>query len=302
QLRLDPLTGLLNARGVMEELYAYRDEYALRKVDFARIHVNIEDFEEVNRQFGYDFGDSVIRAVSEALLHCVGKTASVGRPSGGLFVVLAQFHEKAELEQQVQRIRRIPTDLKTVDGISFSLFLTVGESLYSETESTEAQADQARLRMLTNRGRSASTQQLRENMRQIFRMYDTLPIAYAVYQMLPVKTAQPGVSKCAEEAVILYANQKFREGIHWQQSDPAGKQVSEVFPMINPEWYHFGCRAAMQGETIEERVYYPLLDKYLRITVSQVIGEGFCAFTFQEENDVTKEEPADAAGQNQEQL
>ena len=275
QVRLDALTGLLNARGLSEELYAYRDEYALRKVDFARIYVNIEDFMEINRQYGYDFGDSVIRTVAQALLKSVGKTASVGRTTGGLFVVLAQFRNRQELDRQTARIRRIPASIHSVDGIPYSLFLSVGESLFSETEDTAEQDSRARLRMLTNQGRSASVQQMRENMQKAFRLYDTLPIPYAVYKVIP------GGPEGAEDAVLLYTNRAMLEMVGWYRGELAGKRVSEVFPMISPEWLRLAYRAAMEGEASRGEIVYPLMRERAFVTASQVIGKGFCAFTYQ---------------------
>lgn len=148
--RLDSMTGLLNSRGLDEDLYAYRDEYELRGKDFARIDVAIEDFAEINQRYGYDFGDSVIRAVGSALLQNCGSTATVGRPAGYHFLVLSQFETPADLDALVERIRGISAEIQTVDGIPFTVYLSVGVAVYSEAKDMDKQADEARLRRLAD--------------------------------------------------------------------------------------------------------------------------------------------------------
>ena len=63
----DQLTGLLNSRGVAEEAVTFRDEYYLRNADFVRIHVSIDDFSSINRQYGFDFGDKAITILGQEL-------------------------------------------------------------------------------------------------------------------------------------------------------------------------------------------------------------------------------------------
>ncbi len=89
QARTDDLTGLLNSRGLYEVLFTYVDEYALRGRDFGRVEISIDDLEDVNGRFGYDFGDAVIREAGLKLLARCGNKAALGRISG------EQFHGAA---------------------------------------------------------------------------------------------------------------------------------------------------------------------------------------------------------------
>ena len=57
--RRELLTGLLNSRGISEAADSLQDEYYLRGTDFVRLHIGINDFNAINEQYGFDFGDKV---------------------------------------------------------------------------------------------------------------------------------------------------------------------------------------------------------------------------------------------------
>ena len=298
--RLDALTGLLNARGIDEAVFAYRDEFVLRQRDFARINIIIEDFSDINRQYGYDFGDNLIRAVADALLLLCGSTASVGRIYGCHYVVLSQFQEREEPERLCASIRELPARIQEVAGTPFTPYLSVGLSIYSETENTAEQASEAQLRMMSDDGSDSGRNQLHDNMSQVFRMFDNLPIPYAVYK-LQVESVNPdnpdvesgnpdhdagnaGDMVLTEEnadAMILYVNRAFARMIGRPKSTLTGNIVSELFPMQGRDWSRIAYRAAILGEEITDDLEYQFMGIRMSVTASQVIGPGYCAFTYQ---------------------
>ena len=272
QARTDDLTGLLNSRGLYEDLYAYIDEYKLRGQDFARIEVAIDDFEDFNGRYGFEFGDAVIRETGRALLRCCGNTATVGRVYGCNFTVLRQFEDAAEIDGLIERIRRIPSELRLINGIPFSMFLSVGTALYSETENRENMAMQAELRRLTDDIEGISQNQLIENSSRIFHMVDDLPISYAVYKVL---TAPEG-----SDAIILYANRKFLQTTGLSPEALIGKRVNRFFTSLPIEWLGYAVEAGINGKTVETVFHFTPLDMDLAVTAQPIIGPGFCAFTF----------------------
>lgn len=272
QARTDDLTGLLNSRGLYENIFAYIDEYQLRSRDFARIEVSIDDFEGINKRYGYDFGAAVIRETGQALLRCCGNTATVGRMSGCVFTVLCQFDDSAELDDLISRIREIPKGLREVNGVPFNMYLSVGTALYSETEDREGMAAQAEMRRMTDDVEGISQRQLMENTGRIFRMFDELPLPYAVYKVFS--------GPQGDDAIVLYANKAFTEMSQTTLEMLIGARASSFYAVDSNSWITFAVQAGIEGRTVSGKYYYAPLGFEIEIAAYPVIGPGFCAFTF----------------------
>ena len=273
QARTDDLTELLNSRGLNEDLFAYMDEYKLRGRDFARVEVSIDDFEDINARYGYDFGDAVLREAGQALLECCGNTATVARVSGCEFTVLCQFETAAELDKLAARIRKLPAGLRQIDGVPFNLYFSVGTALFSETENRESMAAQAVMRRMTDDVESISQRQLMENTGQIFRMFDELPLSYAVFKMIRGPEG--------DDAIVLYVNRRFLEASNLTAESLIGRRASAFFPLEANDWIRMAEMAGTKGKRITGRFHEVYTDLDLEITAYPVIGPGFCAFTFQ---------------------
>ena len=272
--RTDLLTGVLNARGLSETLSTYRDEYDLRRTNFVRVDLSVDDFADMSRLYGYDYTDHLIQAVAQDLLREFGQFASICRVSGCDFVLLSQFQQQRELQQFLDRVRQLPSRVREVDGIPCTLYLSVGASIYSETEDVERQAQQARLRIKSDHGEIASSVATHQNLDNLFRMYDALPVAYAVY-----KVHLDAVTK-VDDATMLYVNQRFCDLVQLSREDLVGARVRDAFPTLFEEWYDFAYRSAILGEKVVQRSYYSVVDSDLNVTANQVISPGYCAFTY----------------------
>ncbi len=272
----DELTGLLNSRGLFEHLHAFQDEYFLRNTDFVRLHVAIDDLSSINRQYGFDFGDRVISALGEQLQKAFGMSSAVGRINGFQFVVIHQIRSGSELSELRSSIRRIASDIKEVDGTPITLYLSMGYALFSESEDLEVLAQNAEMRLLVDHDDHSPAHSLHSQSSNFFRLYDNLPIAYAVYKVHGSR------KKKTAEAVLFYANHLYEKYVGVALPDMLGHSVSEIVPDIEDRWYELAVRSAIDGETIAETMHFTYNDRYFYITVNQIIRTGYCAFTYQE--------------------
>lgn len=101
----EPLTGLLNRRGL--ELALQREQaLGLRKgVDNHLLLVDLDDFKKVNARHGYDVGDRMLQEVARALEHTVRRTDHVARIGGDEFLVLLPDSKLAAGLRLAERIR-----------------------------------------------------------------------------------------------------------------------------------------------------------------------------------------------------
>ena len=100
--RHDALTGLLNRYGVDELLDGMAMEQGAP--DVALIMFDIDNFKRVNDTYGHDFGDAVLKAVSEAPAKVMCEHGHLCRWGGEEFVLLMQCdHDAVEMAEAVRR-------------------------------------------------------------------------------------------------------------------------------------------------------------------------------------------------------
>ena len=276
EARTDGLTGLLNPRGILEELHYYCDMYELRQQDFVRIHVAVEDFHAIILQYGYDHGDAVIKALGRALSRLCGNDALVGRATGHHFVILHQYREPEKLAQMTADIKSAGAQIREVDGIPCTLYLSVGACAFSECRDTTMQAQLAENRLLADQHEETSVDVQLSRAGTLFQMYDNLPLSFAVYRL----EVDPDTKEL--HARFFYVNHRFAVEQNKTPDEIIGQDMREIFPDLEPEWYDTAQRAAfLSEEVVVENTYYECMKTHYRVTASQIIRPGYCVFTYQ---------------------
>jgi len=129
-VRIDPLTGCLSR--VNFELEARLAlELALRfEADLALVYLDLDNFKQVNDQYGHDAGDEVLRAVSARIRSRLRQTDLFGRRGGDEFVILLQPASNKDdisyLIWEIAQIIKIPIDVGVTSitiGCSFGVAL-----------------------------------------------------------------------------------------------------------------------------------------------------------------------------------
>ena len=274
--RRDMLTGLLNSRGISEEAAVFRDEYYLRGVDFVRIHISVDDFDSLNEQYGYDFGDKVLIELSRALKMTYGRTSAVGRYAGNKFVILHQVRDREQAHAMRSKIRMISESVHQVSGIPVTLYLSVGYVVFSEYLDLDEQAKKAEVRVLADYENKFSTETQMSRSSEIFHMFDNLPILYSVFHMTHYKETD------TFNAVLFYANRKYISLSGRTAEELIGKSAHEIFPTMKDDWYRNLWKASQTDEVVEGEIFYEPTGKYYLYTATQIIYPGYCAVTYLE--------------------
>lgn len=120
QVHHDPLTGLPN-----RVLFAKRLDEAMHDGKFVLIFVDIDDFKEVNDQFGHAAGDELLCAVGERLRQCVGPADTLARIGGDEFAILVEGEHEAP-EVVADKLRVALRDPFAVHGSSVRVRASMG--------------------------------------------------------------------------------------------------------------------------------------------------------------------------------
>ena len=272
----DEMTGLLSSIGLRAQAQSFADEYYLRGTDFIFLHVSLDEMSTINQQYGYEFGDKVIIELGKKLNETFGTNAAVGRINGNQFVVIRQIRDKSELTNIRKIVNDAAADVREVDGIHITLYISLGYALFSESCDMELTAQSAEMRLLVDHDAHVPVENRKSSSSEFFRLYDNLPISYAVYKV------HANTQRKVTDAELFYANHLFERRAGRKLSEMLGHGVRELFPELDENWYDIAGRSAMDGETVIDSLYFKATDKVYHITASQIIRPGFCSFTYQE--------------------
>ncbi len=145
--RTDPLTKLSNRRDFLEKFQLEVNRFERNKNPFSIVLCDIDDFKQVNDEYGHDCGDFVLVGISELMKSAVRKQDVVSRWGGEEFILLLP-------ETSIEGGRRVAEGIREnleektfyFDGETLSVTMTFGVSPYNcsmEIDTCIKQADEA---------------------------------------------------------------------------------------------------------------------------------------------------------------
>ncbi|MCG8511195.1 MAG: GGDEF domain-containing protein, partial [Rhodospirillales bacterium] len=127
----DPLTGLLNRRGIEEALR--NGLAAARRYDEQGVlmSIDLDGFKFVNDTYGHSAGDTVLKQVARILLENVRETDSVGRVGGDEFVViLSRVPGELGMKRAGHLYEQLNNTLVNIDGRAILLRASFGAQIF----------------------------------------------------------------------------------------------------------------------------------------------------------------------------
>ena len=131
QAHRDDLTGLVNRRGLLEELQHLQSG---RRRRFAVVAFDLDHFKHVNDALGRAVGDQVLAVFARRLVNSVRPGDVVARLEGALFAVLMMGVEPRALESTVGRLLAAVTQRYDVAGQQTAVKVTGGVAGCSRLE------------------------------------------------------------------------------------------------------------------------------------------------------------------------
>ncbi|MEG3160991.1 diguanylate cyclase [Sphingomonas sp. LB2R24] len=129
----DPLTGLLNRRGLDQRLAQTSPGVAV-----GIIAIDLDRFKAINDRFGHSVGDTVLVEVARRLRRAVRASDHLARLGGDEFAVLLPDADDARLSVVANRIERALCERMTSDGITLPVGGSVGAVLMDGSTTSSA--------------------------------------------------------------------------------------------------------------------------------------------------------------------
>ncbi|PKM04684.1 MAG: GGDEF domain-containing protein [Gammaproteobacteria bacterium HGW-Gammaproteobacteria-6] len=142
--RHDPLTELLNRRGMQELLELEHQRCERQHTEAGLIWLDMDFFKQLNDQFGHDLGDRALKRVGDALRATIRPYDHAARWGGDEFLVLVSPSDAANLASTAERLREAIENIELEVGQRMSV--SIGTALLSDGKDLQAAllaADQA---------------------------------------------------------------------------------------------------------------------------------------------------------------
>ena len=127
----DQLTGLPNRLLFRDRLQQEINIASEQNLCLTIMIIDIDRFKEVNESFGYEFGDKLLKKVSERFIHALGSKDTLARLSGDEFAVLMINNNDAALDK-ARTLLGILEEPIEISSQSVSITAKVGVAKYPE--------------------------------------------------------------------------------------------------------------------------------------------------------------------------
>ena len=111
----DPLTGLLNRRGLYTET-ALTLARSPRGAMLAAVVIDLDGFKQLNDDHGHGAGDATLRAVAMQLTDMIRPRDIAARVGGDEFILVAELSDERDLDSLVRRVQALT--LRNPDGVA----------------------------------------------------------------------------------------------------------------------------------------------------------------------------------------
>jgi len=136
--RTDALTGLINRRALTDSLTYEMDRAKRYGSGLSLILCDIDNFKEINDNYGHDMGDRALQMLSGTLKSMLRRTDIAGRYGGDEFMIIlpetAAGGAESLADKLLSEIRK--SDLRFDDGKQVSLSMSIGIACMTGEEET----------------------------------------------------------------------------------------------------------------------------------------------------------------------
>jgi len=127
----DSLSGLYNRLSLMEKIEWLIAKGERSNDEFALLFLDLDDFKNINDTQGHEFGDKILRHVSQILLDCVRDNDIVSRLGGDEFVIiLPELKDNKTILEVLKRIQAKLAEPITFGSYSYTVTVSIGITIY----------------------------------------------------------------------------------------------------------------------------------------------------------------------------
>lgn len=152
----DPLTGLLNRRGFQEAMRLSLSNSRRHLETGMLAYIDLDNFKQVNDEFGHDVGDEVLKQVAAMLHKNCRRTDYVARIGGDEFAILFVRAEQVPTRARAVDVRRALNPMTVMAGtLRLDITASFGLEQYGPTTTSKELLRRADRSMYKDKNRKA---------------------------------------------------------------------------------------------------------------------------------------------------
>ncbi len=129
----DPLSGLLNRRGLDVGSQVLRDRAVMEERKLAAYAIDIDHFKRINDGYGHAAGDNVLSVVAEAIGKSTDADGLASRVGGEEFIVLGAVSGMADVTMTAARIHRTVSEAVQQECPQWPVTVSIGTAVLDPT-------------------------------------------------------------------------------------------------------------------------------------------------------------------------
>ena len=146
--KIDPITGIMNARTFVDTMIDYAQEYHDNGKDYGIIIIRNVKYERVVEDFGQEFGHQILRKMAETIVDITGQSCAVARTKDADFALLITTDDEKALTDMAKDITRKIEAIRDIDGNTITMRLKYATVLRSLVDYSDESIYQYALNLL----------------------------------------------------------------------------------------------------------------------------------------------------------
>ena len=116
----DPLTELLNSRGLEQAYNSLAEQKAYRRRDYEQstiLFLDLDKFKLVNDTLGHFIGDETLKTIAGRLQERLREDDIIGRKGGDEFVIILPFTSSTDAFNLAEQLRILVSEVREINGL-----------------------------------------------------------------------------------------------------------------------------------------------------------------------------------------
>ena len=113
----DPVTELLNSRGLLESMMTYSEMYQHYNVDYVMLFIFVPQYNQMLASYGKETADELLREVTSRINSVFGRSGPVGRINGGEFILLFHYEDQGAVSDMSRKLKEEISHIDHVKNI-----------------------------------------------------------------------------------------------------------------------------------------------------------------------------------------